>query len=310
MTSDLVHFTTSGSTGTPVVWERTLDQLRLEGELMAKALQSRPDAVLTFADPAHLYGRIFGMEVPRILGVPTTQVESVLGPVVLPDAEHLLVVACPSTWKVLTSRMWARAGARLTIVHGAGPMPTSVDRVLDGFDVPPETTEVFGSTECGGVALRRVQAGVAPGPWRLVDDVDMLEPESGYGRLRVASQRIAHRVGQSPRADFLTEDLVERLDDRSFRHTGRRDRTLKIDGRRCDLEQVESMLGAALGADVACVPRPDDLRSWTYDVIVEGVVGDPTWVRGLVPVQPRSVELRETLPRTSRGKIDYAELAR
>lgn len=311
MTAEAVQFQTSGSTGTPVSWIRTLDQVRAEGSLMAAALPGRPQAVLNFADPSHLYGRIFGAEVGRSLDVPTTQVDSVLGPVDVPAVEELLVVAVPSTWRVLSSRAWLGL-PRLTVVHGAGPLPAIAREVLAGFETPPTTLEVFGSTECGGIALREVVPGAAPAPWRAVDDVTVLEPSAfgADGRLHIASPRLAHREGEPPREEAVTDDLVRRIDQRTFAHLGRSDRVTKIDGRRLDLGRVEHLLRTELGMEAACLPYADDLRGQAFDVVLEGVADRHLCdrVRELLSVQPRRIEGRPELPRTVRGKIDRQEL--
>lgn len=44
-----VVFTTSGTTGEPVVWLRTVDQLRTEARLVADTVLGPVDAVVTFA---------------------------------------------------------------------------------------------------------------------------------------------------------------------------------------------------------------------------------------------------------------------
>ena len=75
---DQLSFATSGTTGRPVTWWRTRDQVLAEAGLLIENLRLRGvDQVLTYAPTDHLYGFLFGSVVPTLLGVPVRPVDTV-----------------------------------------------------------------------------------------------------------------------------------------------------------------------------------------------------------------------------------------
>src|SRR5271155_1164128 len=64
-----IAFGTSGSTGEPVSWYRTAEQLDREVDLITAAVIGQIDQVVSFAPPTHLFGRLFGEVLPRRYGI-------------------------------------------------------------------------------------------------------------------------------------------------------------------------------------------------------------------------------------------------
>ena len=107
-----------------------------------------------------------------------------------------------------------------------------------------------------------------------------------------------------------TGDLA-RVDGEGFFYiTGRAKRFLKISGHRINLDEVEAMLSAMVGGQIACVGRDDDLVAFSSG----DVVADPAQVRLLVQARyhlfgghVRSLHV-EALPLLPNGKWDYQAL--
>ncbi len=127
------------------------------------------------------------------------------------------------------------------------------------------------------------------------------------------------RLGDGPPQRFYrTGDLVRLCDDGEYRFQGRKDRQVKIRGHRTELDEVQ----AALEADprireAAVFDVPDGQGSRGVEAVVtlrNGAAWDEAAVRrGLrekIPpyAAPTAIRLREAMPRTSAGKIDWRAL--
>lgn len=308
--ADTIVFETSASTGRPRRWERSRDQLQAEARVMvARIVSHSVDAVLSFAPATHLYGRVFGTEIPALLDVPTTSISSVLGPLTLPAARRVLIVAVPSSWRLLQSPSLRGAFDQVTVVHGAGVAPIDAGRITEALGRDSRAVEVFGSTESGGIATRRLGCGT---DWAVVDDVTLHGAPGVVLPLRVSSPRLAVELGSdSVPLDMTLADRVIRTGVDTFQHLGRTDHVIKVDGRRWDLDDVERRVRAELGIDVACIGVPDALRGSTYDLFVETEATRESTLATLVADRPpRRVHWVHALPRTPRGKVDRAQLRR
>ncbi|HEX3780030.1 MAG TPA: class I adenylate-forming enzyme family protein [Pseudonocardiaceae bacterium] len=334
---ELISFSTSGSTGTPVHWLRTPRQLRAEVTLVSEVAFGAVDRVVCFAPPVHLFGRLFGRELPAWQGIPVVDAwrEPTTPPVVEPGLRTLFV-CLPASWPLLRSvaaRIAELPGA--VALHGTGLLPPAAIGVVNALaEADFRAAEIFGSTETGGIAVRDLlpttapapsasgragQAGVPPQPWTLLPDVDLLAPTGAEeGLLRISSPRLARRadLAEVP-ASWESADLVRRVDDRHFQFLGRSTRMVKVNGIRCDLDLVERAVAARFPElDVVAVPVTDDTRGEHYELYcatkghpaldvaaVAAAVAD----RGGLPV-PRRVHLVGALPRTATGKVRLAEL--
>ncbi len=107
-----------------------------------------------------------------------------------------------------------------------------------------------------------------------------------------------------------TGDLA-RVDEDGFHYiTGRAKRFLKISGNRVNLDEVEAMLSAALGQQIACSGSDDDLVAFSHGA----EVADQDRVRQLVQERyklfgghVRALHL-DALPLMASGKVDYQSL--
>jgi acyl-coenzyme A synthetase/AMP-(fatty) acid ligase len=306
-------FATSGHTRKPVVWLRTEEQVRQEVQLLAGILPGAVDRVVNFAPPRHLYGFLFGHRLPQHLGVPVQQAwESPLAPPDLPSRDRTLLVCIPSAWILLRGlHMQLRALPGVVAVHSTGPTTSATAYVADalrGSDF--RVHEILGSTETGGLAHRTLGSP----QWTLLDDVS-LEAEPGPARnqpLRVASGRIARRpdMPRSPAALTL-DDVVRPVDERHFELVGRASRLVKVNGRRFQLELVESVLREAFpGQDLVCVPRRDDVRAEHYEVFCTGTAPVYAYLAEALPEvpAPRAVHRVAAIPRSATGKVQLPRL--
>jgi acyl-coenzyme A synthetase/AMP-(fatty) acid ligase len=313
-----VAFHTSGSTGPAVRWPRTSGQLRAEARLLADLVRAdRPQAVLSFAPPTHLYGLVATVLLPAVLGLPLHYWPRYGLPAPDPGAGRWLIVAIPWAFPLLLRDLSVLgAPEQVTVLHSTATLPGAAGEFITALGARRvRLVELFGSTETGLVAHREHAPGASA--WTLAPDVRFAEdgPEpgpdhdSGEIRLSVSGGRLALTPGGRPMDRWTTDDFVERLDDRRFRFHGRRGRLVKVNGRRIDLDHVEERLRAALpGADLVCVPVADRLRGERLDLCVAGV-GDAGLVARraadvlrAVGIAPGRIRLVRRIERSATGK--------
>jgi len=312
-------FTTSGSTGRPTVWHRTREQLVSEAGLLAALLEdARPEAVVSFAPPRHLYGMLASVLVPALLGVPVWYVPQ-FAQLPPPDHRRWAVMAIPWTFRILLSRTnWIDAAERLAFVHSTAVVPRSANDLLSAAGGRASLTEIFGSTETGGVAHREWNPHNPP--WHLFSDVEFGDGPDRPGTedpLVVRSPRIARPGAGPPAAECRMDDHVVRLSDRTFGFAGRRTRLVNVNGRRLDLDLMEERLVDVLDCeDLACVPVLDPLTGEHFDLlIVPASAGAPDAEelrRALDRIEylPRSVRTVERIDRSETGKLRRVQSAR
>lgn len=336
----VVEFVTSGTTGPGQRWQRTVEQLWTEAGMLADLLvPDRPDAVLSFAPPRHVYGALATVLVPARLGVAGWYRPRYFGaPLPTPAVSRWAVVAVPWTFSILDRHFaWVSAAERVSVLHSSAAVPAAAaDLVARATPQRLTVTEVFGSTEAGGIATRRWGPGNPP--WHLLPDVTFAEPTASAlpdgptvdspvdspvvddagdpveVPLAVRSPRLAARAGEEPPQEWRTDDFVQPLDGRSYRFTGRRSRLAKINGRRVNLDEVEEALRGVLTiADLAYVPVVDDTTGEHVDLFVVPDPDHPLTEGGVfeaaarLGARPRRVFLVQRLDRSDTGKLRHTQ---
>ncbi|WP_158890405.1 class I adenylate-forming enzyme family protein [Amycolatopsis anabasis] len=313
-----VEFHTSGSTGPSRSWSRTREYLWAEAGMLAGLLRpQRPEAVMAFVHPSHLYGALSSVLVPAQLGVPVWYRPSFAG--MMPPKEHSrwVVTAIPWIFSLLRRNIdWVRQMDQISVLHASGMVPSAAGYFLEEAEGRAQVVEVFGSTESGGVATRNWSSGEPP-PWELFSDVSFARPPSEEDGtlgvevpLAVRSPRIAFQEDGKPPRSWELDDYVEMLDDRRFRFTGRRSRLVNVNGRRLHLDELEDALRSILDcADLALRPVADDMIGEHVELLV--VLKPGTTLADLdlnaaidrLTVRPRQVHVVDRIDRTEIGKL-------
>ncbi len=298
---------TSGSTGDHTACPKTARQLLGEARLLARTFPLPEGArVLPMVPSHHIYGLLFGVLVPLVSGAsfyrhtPLHAAEiAAVGPVDV-------LVSVPAHLRGL---LIAKAGELPPVARAfssAAPLsPRVADAVKERFGWT--ITEVFGSSETGGIAWR--QSG-GRGPWTPLPEVSV--DADADGRLLLDSPFLAPGT---PRP-YLGGDRIEVLADGTFEHLGRADGVLKIGGVRISLAEVERRLLDIDGVDDAAVlgvrvdgPRGHEIRAAVVapgldlDAIRRALRG---WLAAVA--MPRRLKLVDALPRTASGKLRRADL--
>ena len=242
---------TSGSTGAPTPIPKRLSQLT--GEVAA--LETQFGAALGTADVIatvshqHIYGLLFRILWPLAAGRPIHAARHEFPETLAPAlaARPCVLLASPAHLKRLPDHLdWTGARPMLRAVFSSGGMLEQGAALHAAGLLGQAPVEVYGSSESGGVAWRRREAGEEWTPlpgvrWRL----------DGAGALEVASPFAG------PDGWLALADRVEPCADGRFVLRGRADRIVKIEEKRVSLDALEAALsntGLVREARVLCVP--------------------------------------------------------
>jgi hypothetical protein len=308
-----VSFQTSGSTGTPTVATRTFRCLANEVAAHESIWGSRlAGAEFTGTVPHHfIYGALFRVLWPLVSGRvfdadPLSDGFAIITR--LASSPRLVVVSSPSVLSRLPEIAGSLPVRPLAVFSSGSPLAAS-DARRCAIQLAP-VTEVYGSTETGGVAWRQCEE--ADSPWITLPGVS-LEVDA-EGRLLITSP-FASREGP-----MVVGDRVELLAHGGFRLLGRADRIAKVEGRRISLAELEATVQAEPWVDSCVVfPLTDGGRlaaavvpRWSISQLdfptAVAAIRDQLAQRHDPVVIPRVWRLLPSLPHDARGKVTLESL--
>jgi acyl-coenzyme A synthetase/AMP-(fatty) acid ligase len=301
---ELVRLSTSGSTGELRTVSKTSRQLLGEAELLAATFGLAGSVVLATVPPRHIYGLLFGVLVPLCAGGAFVDDTPFFGEAIAARLrEHAVnvLVTVPAHLRLLAAAPPAELVGLRRVFSSGAPLLAETAVALREAGVP-DPTEVFGSTETGGVAWRQQLVQAA---WTPLPGVEVEEGEGG----RLCLRRSPLLPAGAP-LPWLGDDRIERVGE-GFVHLGRLDDVLKLGGVRVSLGAVTQRLLALPGVrDGVVVPVERAGRTVLEALVVtEGL--DAAAVRSLLRDRLDGVALPRLfvvprLPRTEHGKLPRA----
>jgi len=303
----LVTLWTSGSTGSPQPFTKTAAQILGEAMLLPGLFGLGADARVVSTVPSHhIYGLLFGVLAPLAAGGAFSRGSPLHAEVVaaaIRDAGASHLVSSPAHLAGLLV-LDALPPIRRAFSSG-GPLPSAIRSELHSR-LGLAVTEIYGSTETGGIAQR---SGVEV-PWMPFPGVKVAASEEGI--LLVDSPFLA----PGARRPFVASDRVAMSGEGGFWLQGRSDGVVKVAGKRVALAEVEARLLAIPGvrdAAVIALPVPG-VREFEIRAAVVAPGLDEPGIRSellgwLDPVTlPRRIRLLAALPREPTGKITRERL--
>jgi acyl-CoA synthetase (AMP-forming)/AMP-acid ligase II len=231
----LMSFCTSGSTGSPKVINKRFANMISEtvylSSLFGDAIAQRPLFVTT-VNINHMYGIFYNFLIPLYNGlsmltdmvVTTDQLNLLL------SEKKLFIASSPAFLERLAKyeETYNFPQNTVAISTAGGPLKQSTAEVIYRL-LGIYYTEIFGSTETGGIAYRFPDKTEY---WTLYSPVEARANEEGL--LEVS--------GASVDSPFLLADKVEFINERQFILKGRSDRIVKFEEKRVSLEEVENTI--------------------------------------------------------------------
>ena len=228
-----VFLLTSGSTGEPKSILKTPAQLDAEisvlnglwGDHMMDAV------VVSTVSHQHLYGLLFAILLPLTSGglIFCEKIEHPESLGTLPGKRRYLVSSPAFLSRIAGVR--SEGTMEYERVFSSGGPLAAADAATAESVYSCGVIEIFGSTETGGIAYRRVAEDDS---WKPFDGIALSPGEDG--RLMIVSNYLESRE------PFLSQDLAEFREDGNFRLLGRSDSVVKIEEKRVSLNEMAGCL--------------------------------------------------------------------
>jgi acyl-coenzyme A synthetase/AMP-(fatty) acid ligase len=241
---------TSGSSGFPVGAFKSKENLLSEVEVQAGLFGSAKRVVVTVPF-IHIYGILAGILLPLQLdGVTLVVKEDFLPYELLAEAviPGTLVVTTPVFIKALLKLPQAQDLSQSAFISSTAPLPPE-DAAMFEQKYSTTLTQLFGSTETGGIAYKKGGAT----EWTTMPKVHISSQDE---RLSVTSPFLSPYVLNKTimplQQPFQTEDIVE-MTPSGFALIGRSNKIVKIAGKRISVAQLEMILESIEGVQKAIV---------------------------------------------------------
>lgn len=287
-----ITFETSGSTGKPKRVRQSRKVLESEvNAIVADVLRGTAvKRIVRAVSVTHIYGFIWGVLVPKKLGIDAISLPMGLpGPMLREARSFDLILATPFSWD-RTVLSGGRFPPDVTGVTSGGPATLDTWRAAIEAGLA-RIIEVYGSSETGGVGWRDEAAR----PFGLMTDI------AKHG----TPPRSLQRAGSGCLA---LQDHLDWEGDETFHVRGRRDPVVQVAGTNVNLFELRTLLEAEPWVVEAAV-RLDGDRLKAFLATREDAPPDREErlrrsLSGLpAPAQPERYSFGPELPRTAVGKL-------
>jgi len=244
-TGALVLFT-SGSTSQPTPIPKSFVQLEAElsslETLWGSAISGT--TISSTVSHHHIYGLLFRLLWPLCSGRPFIRYGRDYWEELVKDAQRhapLVIVSSPAHLSRIPSLEWPANALKAVFCSGA-PLVTEAALIAKS-QLEHSITEVYGSTETGGIAWREQDKSPA---WVCLPGVEINQTQD-TSLLQVRSPHLPDRNW------FTSADQVTLYEDGRFNLCGRADRIAKVGGKRISLNAIERILEQQPGVATARV---------------------------------------------------------
>ena len=308
-----VFLQTGGTTGQPQVWPKSARNLLEEAALHVRGLRVEPDDhILATVPPHHIYGLLFSVLLPMCSGATVERTSPFFPREIAERIEKTrasILVSTPAHLRALSTTLSAPHHLRLVLSSGAPLAAADASAFHASTGLWP--LEVYGSTETGGIAVRRQD--VPDCPWAPMPGVTC-----GTERdvLVVRSPYVSRVAGTEP-SSFCTADLADLHADGRFELLGRSDGIVKVGGVRVCLPDIERALTALASVEDAVVlaqPSPSGRGQEIVALVASqrsaDEIGRELRDRLASPSWPRRLRCVPAIPLTPSGKRDRPAILR
>ena len=299
---------TGGSTGRPRMWSKTPINLFGEAINLAKTFGvGGSDLILPTVPPQHIYGLLFSVLLPfvasaRVLGRTCTFPQEILS--ALQNEGATVLVSVPIHYRAMGAGEIRRFSLRLAF-SSAAPLDGE-DAAFFRKQTGLAITEIYGSTETGGMATRT--SGANHGSWEPFAGIDW---KILSDHLCVRSAFVSPDLPRDSGGFFMTADRVAKAGENRFTLRGRADHVVKVAGKRVDLEEIREKIRRIPGVTDAYVTAVPLKRARQAEIAALVVSDLPA--RDLKAAirstdesagRPRRIRIVGTIPVLPNGKID------
>jgi len=299
---------TGGSTGKPKVWSKSPRNLFAEAFYLKENFSlSDHDLFIATVPPYHIYGLLFSVLVPfvshaRVLPDIYTFPQEIISTINRHKASVL--VSVPIHYRVLKTDNLSVPSLR--VAFSSAGMLDHTDSLYFYKKTGLGITEVYGSTETGGIASRNISQHESG--WKAFEVVSWKTKDD---RLVVRSPFTSPEMERDTEDYCLTGDDVRLEKEGRFTLLGRADGVVKVAGKRVDLLDVQNKikkLPTVSDAFVFALPTDKGRESVVAAVVACGLTDarlKKLLMETLEPYAvPRRIKIVSSISRTATGKID------
>jgi len=299
---------TGGSTGKPKVWSKSPRNLFAEAfYLREKFVLSDQDLFVATVPPYHIYGLLFSILVPLVsYACVLPDIYAFPQEIISTINKHKasVLVSVPIHYRAL--KVDNLSAPSLKVAFSS----SGVLNRPDGLHFLKKTglgiTEIYGSTETGGVASRCISE--YKDSWKAFDVVNWKLTGS---RLSVKSDFTSPEMERDADGFCLTGDEVREDNDNRFVLLGRADGIVKVAGKRVDLQDIQNKIKTLPTViDAVVVAQPTEKGRESVIAAVVACDLTETQLKKLLTdllepyAVPRRVKIVSSIGRTATGKID------
>jgi len=266
-----IVFYTSGSSGSPKAINKTFEQLVTEIEQLERCfgLALADALIMATVSHQHIYGLIFKMLWPiwagRDVYLTPFEYPEHLAHQIISQRRNVCLISSPAYYhRLIKDNMLIACHDHISALFSSGgPLEFGVAQALtQQLNCTP--FEVFGSTETGGIAWRQ-RSECEDQPWLVFGDIEI--------DIDLRSQRLSIKSPYMSGDNwYQTDDRIEIVSNNQFKLLGRADRIVKIEEKRCSLDDIESKLNAHPFIDQAHVLLVRDVHGHKRDCLGAAIV--------------------------------------
>ncbi|MBT8342744.1 MAG: acyl--CoA ligase [Desulfatitalea sp.] len=311
---DWVHLFTGGSTGKPKLWTKSVRNLISETlSIVSTFAITEQDHLVATVDSNHIYGLLYAVLTPLLASAKVTATTPSFPNEIIRavnDADASILISVPAHYRALNGLTMHAPNLRLAL-SSAG-MLAEVDANAFETQTGVGVTEIYGSTETGGIASRMRARGESD--FKPLKSVQVRVADE---HLQVKSDYLSPGLSLEDNGFFQMGDRVAPTQGGRFMLLGRADGVIKVGGRRVDLEAVREAIIAYPGIrDALVIALPVGAgRENQIAAIIEGEVSMDGLNRYFAKhleahARPRRIKTVQSMPVTSAGKYDRKAIVR
>ncbi|MCM8542540.1 MAG: AMP-binding protein, partial [Lentisphaeraceae bacterium] len=226
---------TSGSTGERKEIRKSLSQFNEEISVLNQQWPfPETQSIISSVSHQHIYGLLFKVLWPlaskRPFLVQDCLFEDELNSTFTSFPDSILI-SCPAHLDAMVKFPEQDFLQNRHVFSSGAPLSSTTAKEIKSIS-GNSPVEVFGSTETGGIAWRKQSEST---DWILFDKVQISNDENKTLSVKSPFCEIQNEW-------YETGDKVEILDEKTFSHLGRKDRIVKVSGKRLSLDEMESKI--------------------------------------------------------------------
>ncbi len=303
---------TGGSTGKPKVWSKSPRNLFAEAfYLKGKFDLSAKDLFVSTVPPYHIYGLLFSVLVPFIAGAKVlSDIYTFPQEIISITNKHKATVLVSVPIHYRSMKVDSLSAPSLKVAFSSSGVLNRADAIHFQNKTGLGITEIYGSTETGGIAARSISEQVES--WKPADVVSW---KISGNRLSIQSPFISAEMEKDSGGFCVTGDEVKPDKDNRFILLGRADGIVKVAGKRVDLLDVQNKiltLPTVMDAMVIALPADKGRESVIAAVVVCKLNEHELkklMLEKLEPyAMPRRIKIVSSIARAATGKIDHVKI--